>query len=85
MIKPTSSHTLANLCSVSISTVAGSGSGSGVGDCCALPNPLNGLVQFPGTTVGSVASYSCFVGYILNGTSNRTCEADGEWSGDPPT
>jgi len=23
--------------------------------------------------------------YILNGTSTRTCETDGEWSGDPPT
>ena len=64
---------------------SGSGSGSGAGVCCPLPNPLNGQVQFPSTTVGSVATYSCFTGYTLNGTSNRTCEADGEWSGDPPT
>ena len=61
------------------------GSGSGTVDCCSLPNPINGRVQFPDTTVGSVANYSCFFGYTLNGTSTRTCEADGEWSGDPPT
>ena len=64
---------------------SGSGSGSGVGDCCSLPNPVNGQVEFNDARVGSVANYSCNVGYTLNGTSTRTCEADGEWSGDPPT
>ena len=53
--------------------------------CGSLPSPLNGQVQLNGTTVGSVANYSCNRRYILNGTSTRTCEADGEWSGDPPT
>ena len=47
-------------------------------DCLSLPNPVNGQVKFPDTTVGSVANFSCFAGYTLNGTTTHTCEADGE-------
>ena len=38
-----------------------------------------------GTSFGDVARYSCDTGYILNGTAERTCQANGEWSGSAPT
>ena len=36
-------------------------------------------------TLGSVATYSCNDSFMLTGTSTRTCQADGTWSGDNPT
>ncbi len=35
--------------------------------------------------VDTVATYTCGTGYTLNGTSTRTCETDGMWSGSTPT
>ncbi len=36
--------------------------------------------------VGTVATYTCDTGYILNGgTTTRTCGSDGVWSGSAPT
>ena len=31
-----------------------------------------------------VAEYSCGPGYNLDGTTERTCQDDGEWDGDAP-
>ena len=54
--------------------------------CCSLVYPLNGQVEFSNTTVGSTANYTCNWKYILsNGNSTRTCEANGYWSGSPPS
>ena len=53
--------------------------------CGSLDDPTNGQVELSNTTVGSSANYTCTRGYILsNGNNTRTCEVDGEWSGDPP-
>ena len=41
-----------------------------------------------GTTVGSVAIYSCLDGYNMNQTNEthiRTCNINGSWEGTPPT
>ena len=55
-------------------------------DCGSLDDPVNGQVEFTNTTVGSTANYTCNCGYFLsNGNSTRTCEANGEWSGSPPS
>ena len=54
--------------------------------CCSLEDPVNGQVELSNTTLGSTANYTCNQGYSLgNGSSTRTCEADGEWSGNPPS
>ena len=58
---------------------------SAVIKCSSLDDPANGQVELSNTTVGSSANYTCTRGYILsNGNNTRTCEADGEWSGDTP-
>ena len=50
---------------------------------CGLHDGLsNGLVDTSaGTSFGDVARYSCETGYTQNGTAERTCQADGQWSG----
>ena len=58
---------------------------SAVIDCGSLDDLENGQVDLSNTTVGSTANFTCNQGYILtNGSSTRTCEANGEWSGDSP-
>ena len=50
-------------------------------DCGSLPDIPNGNVSYSsGTTFGSVAMYSCEPGYMLMGSLNHTCQADGDWS-----
>ena len=54
--------------------------------CCNLDDPDNGQVELSNTTVGSTANYTCNQDYILsNGNSTRTCEANRQWSGSPPS
>ena len=53
-------------------------------DCGNLQNPRFGRVVLTGTTFGSTATYSCQRGYILVGGSTRTCQANGQWSGQAP-
>jgi hypothetical protein len=68
--------------------VGGQGGGPEVGspaDCHAPPALVNGLVSAPVTTLGGVATYGCNPGYALVGSPTRTCQANGTWSGTPPT
>ena len=54
-------------------------------DCGSLQNPENGMVTVTETTFGSTASYSCSgSNYLLVGAAERTCQADGMWSGSAP-
>ena len=53
-------------------------------DCGALDSPDHGDVSLTGTTFESTATYSCSVGYALEGEKTRTCQATGEWSGRAP-
>ena len=57
--------------------------------CVTPTNPINGMVTLPsGLSIGSagtLAVYSCDFGYALNGSSTRTCQSDGTWSGAAPT
>eukprot|EP00058_Branchiostoma_floridae_P019749 XP_002605239.1 hypothetical protein BRAFLDRAFT_92287 [Branchiostoma floridae] len=52
--------------------------------CSKLPPPGNGAVT-GSNSYGDVATFTCNPGYKLFGTSTRTCQADGTWSGKPPT
>ena len=54
-------------------------------DCGPLDYPEKGEVSLSGTTVGSVATYSCEAGYALDGGIKRECLASGIWSGTAPT
>ena len=38
-----------------------------------------------GTAVGDTVTYACQTGYTLSGSSSRTCQTDGYWSGNLPT
>ena len=53
-------------------------------DCGGLVPPSNGNRTLTGTTFGSQANYSCFVGYTLDGAMLRTCTAAGSWSESDP-
>ena len=53
--------------------------------CPNLPDPQNGRVSQRGNKPGDRASYTCNSGYELVGQSSRTCQNNGQWSGDAPT
>ena len=58
---------------------------SSVIDCGSLDDPDNGQVELSNTTFGSTANFTCSQGYSLsNRNTTRTCETNGEWSGEPP-
>ena len=55
-------------------------------DCGGLANPVNGVVDLSnGTTLGSVARYSCGDIYELVGEATRNCTLQDTWSGEAPT
>ncbi len=59
---------------------------SPVVDCGPLSSPDNGAVDLSnGTTFGSIAVYSCNEEFVRLGSDIRICQADENWSGDPPT
>ena len=54
--------------------------------CPALSSPSDGYVyQFASPVFEDVISYSCDLGYALEGTNSRSCLSTGAWSGDDPS
>ena len=54
-------------------------------DCAALADPANGQVTVnPDTLEDSIATYSCNIGFDLNGDETRTC-FNSSWGGEAPT
>ena len=52
---------------------------------CGDPGtPANGQRSLSSTTYNSVVTYTCDVGYTLQGSNSRTCQSDGQWSGSVP-
>ena len=47
--------------------------------------PENGQLDLEGITEASTATYSCNIGFTLNGDQTRTCGSDGSWSGSEPS
>ena len=52
--------------------------------CEYLAYPSNGNVDQIGSRPGSTATYTCDRGYELVGQARRTCQNNGEWSGEAP-
>lgn len=53
-------------------------------NCDRLDAPDNGQIRLTGTTLGSRAMYICNKGFMLEGDALRTCQENGEWSGEDP-
>ena len=53
-------------------------------DCGDPGTPTNGQRSLSTTTYNSVVTYTCDVGYTLQGSNSRTCQSDGQWSGSVP-
>ena len=53
--------------------------------CPALSTKSPLAVSAPAITYSSNATYYCDTGFSLSGSQSRTCQADGTWSGSPPT
>ena len=47
--------------------------------------PSSGGVTVTTNGTVTVATYSCSVGYILNGESTRVCGIDGDWTFSQPS
>ena len=61
--------------------------------CCYIPPatdcgdpgiPTNGQRSLSSTTYNSVVTYTCDVGYTLQGSNSRTCQSSGKWNGSVP-
>ena len=53
-------------------------------DCGDPGTPTNGQRSLSSTTYNSVVTYTCDVGYTLQGSNSRTCQSSGQWSGNVP-
>ena len=53
-------------------------------DCGDPGTPTNGQRSLSSTTYNSVVTYTCDASYALQGSSSRTCQSDGQWSGSLP-
>lgn len=53
-------------------------------DCGDSPSLLNGSVSTNGSTLHSVARYSCNEGFNMRGSNTLVCQYDGLWSENPP-
>ena len=53
--------------------------------CNPLTDPTSGQVIVNERFVGSVATYSCDVGFELVGNETRTCQSGSTWSGAEPS
>ncbi|XP_065195333.1 uncharacterized protein LOC135826660 [Sycon ciliatum] len=53
---------------------------------CSNPGtPANGGRTLKSLTFGSIAEYTCNVGYMIRGQRTSTCNYQGHWSSPPPT
>ena len=55
--------------------------------CPILIRPLDGVIKFHNTKLGSSASFQCNVGYNMSGSARVTCQLHGlkvQWSDEPP-
>ena len=53
-------------------------------DCGTPEIPTNGMVKFNNTILGSTANYKCNEGCTLDGTVQRVCKHNSQWSSSMP-
>ena len=53
-------------------------------DCGGPGTPTNGQRNLSSVTYNSVVTYTCDVGYTLQGSKSRTCQSSGLWNGSVP-
>ena len=53
-------------------------------NCDDPGTPTNGQRSLSSTTYNSVVTYTCDVGYTLQGSNSRTCQSDEQWSESVP-
>lgn len=53
-------------------------------DCGRLPAPTNGTSAGGSTVFPNRVLFKCDSGFILSGSSKRTCQANATWSGFQP-
>ncbi len=53
--------------------------------CSGATAPTDGAVSSSNATFGNTVTYTCNGGYTLTGTAVATCQADGTFTGPPPT
>ncbi|XP_066459292.1 uncharacterized protein [Eleutherodactylus coqui] len=53
--------------------------------CGRLAPPANGTKNGTNYLLGSTITLSCNKGFLLTGSTQRTCQANGHWSGEPTT
>ena len=54
-------------------------------DCGTLDDPEHGTLSQTNTIYESVITYSCDIGYNLEGDDTRICLESGDWSGGEPS
>ena len=58
---------------------------STVVNCGELASPRNGSREGSRTTFPNTLTFACDPGFLLNGSSSRTCQPNGSWSGQKTT
>ncbi|XP_071948697.1 E-selectin-like [Antedon mediterranea] len=53
--------------------------------CPVLDSPINGVILTHGFLYNDVIEFDCNTGYNLQGSRQRTCQQDGQWSGELTT
>lgn len=79
-IKHTHTHTL----KVPQCRLGSPSTGTSTGVCGDPGIPAHGIRLGDSFAPGSLMRFSCEAGYVLRGSSERTCQANGSWSGSQP-
>lgn len=69
-------HTNSNLCTLKLGDTAGSCGDPGI--------PGHGSREENNFKIKSTIHFSCDIGYVLHGSEERTCLANGSWTGRQP-
>ena len=77
-------HAQVNICLAGVEWIINEDIISAGIECDVLKSPTNGHVTVGKRIIGSIALYSCAVGFVINGDDRRVCQSDGQWSGKEP-